>query len=153
MTVPINGPWEDQQLTEFLQTQLFPIRLASVGKDGFPRVLSLWYFYADGKLHCVSHRASVLIKILKNNNSVGFEVSPNDPPYFGARGQGVATLSSEGAGYSLEHLIQRYLGDGRSSLADWLLSRKAEELLITITPTRFHSWDYRERMTGLRAVK
>ena len=50
MTVPINGPWEDQQLTEFLRTQLFPIRLASVGKDGFPRVLSLWYFYADGTL-------------------------------------------------------------------------------------------------------
>ncbi len=153
MTVFINGPWEHEQLTTFLQSQLFPVRLAAVGKDGFPRVLSLWYFYADDKLHCVSHRCSVLVKILKNNTSVGFEVSPNDPPYFGARGQGIVTMSGDGAAESLEHLINRYLGDKKSSLADWLMSRKDEELLITITPTRFHCWDYRQRMTGLKAVR
>ena len=46
----------------------------------------------------------------------------------------------------LEQLLGRYLGGHDSALAKWLLSRSEDEVLITISPRRWFSWDYRERM-------
>ena len=153
LAIPLKGPWNEREVSEFLSSQVFPIRLASVSTDGFPRVLSLWYFFANGNLHCVTHKKSALSKILKNNGSVGFEISPNEPPYYGVRGQGIASLSKEGAPDALSQLIDRYCGGTESSLARWLLSRKEEERLITITPTRFFCWDYRKRMADVNRSK
>ena len=48
-----------------------------------------------------------------------------------------------------EELIQRYLGGAESSVASWLLSRREEEMLISIEPVRLFSWDYRERMSDV----
>ncbi len=97
-------------------------------------------------IYCVSHRDSKLIALLRESDRIGFEVSPNLPPYCGVRGQGTVSLTEEGAEAALEHLLQRYLGGAESSLGKWLLSRSAEEVLISIEPHRLFTWDYRERM-------
>ena len=47
----------------------------------------------------------------------------------------------------LEEVLGRYLGGSESGLARWLLSRRDEEVLISIEPERLFSWDYRERMS------
>jgi nitroimidazol reductase NimA-like FMN-containing flavoprotein (pyridoxamine 5'-phosphate oxidase superfamily) len=151
MDATLKGPWSQAQVDEYLASSVYPLRLACVGKDGFPRVVSVWYHYLDGRLHCVSHRASQLIALLRDNERVGFEVGPNEPPYHGVRGQGMATLSEEGAGETLACLLQRYLGGGESPLGEWLLSRREEEILISISPRRIFSWDYRQRMKGTGA--
>lgn len=147
MSPRLKGPWSQQQVDAFLQDSVFPLRLACVGEDQFPRVVSVWYGYGDGKFRCVSHRSSQLVGLLEQSDRVGFEVSPNTPPYYGVRGQGVASLGSDADGTVLTELLQRYLGDTESSLGNWLLSRAADEVLITIEPVRLFSWDYRERMT------
>ena len=77
-----------------------------------------------------------------------FEVAPNEPPYFGVRGQAMAALEPLGDHKTLQQLLERYLGGGDSDLGQWLLQRSDEELLISLTPVRFFSWDYRERMSG-----
>lgn len=148
MAVTLKGPWDEAQIATFLDTVIYPMRLAAVGKDGFPRVVSVWFCYLRGELLCASHSGSQLVGLLRNNPRVGFEVAPNEPPYHGVRGQGLVEMSPEGAGATLEHLIDRYLGDADSGLASWLLSRKDEELLISLRPERIFSWDYRERMSG-----
>jgi hypothetical protein len=74
-------------------------------------------------------------------------VAPEQPPYYGVRGQGIATLGYDGAGDVLDQVLQRYLGGAESSLGQWLLSRRDEEVLISIEPQRIFSWDYRERMS------
>ena len=58
----------------------------------------------------------------------------------------MATLISEGAGDVLNQVIDRYLGETNSSLAQWLLSRVDDEVIIRVEPQRFFSWDYRNRM-------
>ena len=58
---------------------------------------------------------------------------------------GQVRVDSGGAAM-LERLLQRYLGGIDSTLAQWLLSRSEGELLITLTPRRLFSWDYRQRM-------
>ena len=140
------GPWSEVQITTFLQESVIPLRLGCVGADGYPRVVSVWYLYRDGRILSVSHRGSQLVALLCGDGRVGFEVAPEQPPYRGVRGQGIATLTAGGAAEVLDQVLQRYLGGTASSLAKWLLSRRDEEVLISIEPERLFSWDYRERM-------
>lgn len=146
MQSALKGPWSQGDIEDFLEQCHYPVRLACVGADGYPRVVSVWFHYAGGRMYCVSHRSSGLIRMLRNSGRVGFEVAPNEPPYRGVRGQGDATVSEEGGGDVLVGLLEHYLGGVDSQLASWLLSRSEDELLITITPTRWFSWDYTERM-------
>jgi hypothetical protein len=142
----LSGPWSEQETDEYLRTTGVPVRLACVGSDGFPRVVSLWYRYEAGDLYCVTHQSSKIASLLTADGRVGFEVSPNEPPYCGVRGQGVVTLEPLGQSPMLQQLLDRYLGDADSDLGSWLLSRSAEELLIKIQPSRLFTWDYRQRM-------
>lgn len=148
MSVTSKGPWSESQIEQFLGELVIPLRLACVGADGFPRVVSVWFLYRDGCFLSVSHQDAQLVALLRADGKVGFEVAPEQPPYRGVRGQGLATLTSGGAGEVLDAVLQRYLGGTDSGLAQWLLSRRDEEVLIRIEPARFFSWDYRERMSG-----
>jgi hypothetical protein len=147
MKLDIRGPWSEEEAATFLDDARIPIRLACVGRDGFPRVVSLWYRYEQGSFYCVTHRDAKLTALLRGNDKVGFEVSPNDPPYHGVRGQGIVSLHEDGGAETLSLHLQRYLGGTGSPLAQWLLSRAQEELLVKVTVTRMFSWDYRERMS------
>ena len=67
------------------------------------------------------------------------------------RGQGQASLAPLGDHDVLETLLDRYLGQQESRVGNWLLARKDEEMLITISPERMFSWDYRQRMADVSA--
>lgn len=147
MPESIKGPWSESQVEHFLQERVIPLRLACVGADGFPRVVSVWFLFREGRFFSVSHQGSQLVALLRMDNKVGFEVAPEEPPYCGVRGQGIAGLTHAGAGAVLDEVLERYLGGTESGLARWLLSRRDEEVLISIQPERLFSWDYRERMS------
>ncbi len=149
MDISIAGPWARREIDSYLGSARVPLRLGCVGRDGYPRVVSVWFRYADGVLLCASHRDSQLVGLLRRSPKVGFEVAPNEPPYFGVRGQGVAEISGEGGAETLKQLIDRYLGDSNEKLAQWLNSRGEEEALIRIEVQRVFSWDYRKRMVAV----
>lgn len=146
MPATLKGPWDEARIAAYMRERTFPLRLACVGEDGFPRVVSVWYGYDGERLCCVSHRSSQLVSLLQRCDRVGFELAPNEPPYHGVRGQGIARLDSDADGVVLRQMLDRYLGGTTSKLASWLLSRAEDEVLITIEPLRLFSWDYRERM-------
>jgi len=146
MSLTLKGPWDKARIDAFLRDSIIPLRLACVAEDGFPRVVSVWYGYDGQHLRCVSHRSSQLVGLLERCDRVGFELAPNEPPYHGVRGQGVARLNADADGVVLRQMLERYLGGTTSKLAHWLLSRAEEEVLITIEPLRLFTWDYRERM-------
>lgn len=147
-TPELKGPWNAREVEEFLHSASWPLRLACVGSDGFPRVVSLWHRYDKGCFFCVTHRDSKLTSLLRNNHKVGFEVSPNEPPYRGVRGQGLVSLHEDGGEETLRAHLERYLGGTDSDLARWLLSRAENELLVRVDVTRMFCWDYRQRMGG-----
>ena len=147
MTTELSGPWNAAEIRKFLNANTFPLRLACTAEDGFPRVVSVWFGYDGERFYCVSHESSTLVRLLRRNGRVGFEVAPNEPPYLGVRGQGTATLVPDLDGTTLREMLNRFLGGTDSSLARWLLSRADGEMRIIIEPTRLFSWDYRERMS------
>ena len=72
MAMTIKGPWSAEQAAVFLEAARMPIRLACIGADGFPRVVSLWYRYEGGSFYCVTHRDAKLTALLQGNTKVGF---------------------------------------------------------------------------------
>jgi nitroimidazol reductase NimA-like FMN-containing flavoprotein (pyridoxamine 5'-phosphate oxidase superfamily) len=141
-----SSKWSAEGIESFLEAQRIPVRLASNGPDGYPLICSLWFAWHDGCLWCATHESAVVAKLLKQDPKCAFEVATNDIPYKGVRGKGRAELLRNGADGTLKELIARYLSDGSSTLANWLMSRVEQEYVIRITPDSVTSWDFSERM-------
>lgn len=141
-----SGPWTETQVREFLNEAKIPMRLAANTSSGFPVLLSLWFLSDGEELLAAVHRDSRIVTRLRADSRCAFEIAPNEPPYFGVRGQGIASLEPSGAPELLERLLHRYLGGTESKLGRFLLGRAEEELVVRLTPSWVGSWDYRERM-------
>ena len=97
-------------------------------------------------LRCATSRDADVVRYLESNDGVAFEVSTNEPPYRGVRGNGTATLVPDRGKALLRSLLDRYLGGTDSALARRLLDPEREEVEIRVDPGRVHSWDYAGRM-------
>ena len=135
-----------QQIDEFLQATVIPIRLACSDKKDVPLICSLWYLYADDALWCATQQSASVVALLERAPHCAFEIAPESMPYRGVRGQGRATvLPGEGAAI-LQQLIDRYLSTRDTQFAAWLISRAANEVAIKIQPEWLTSWDFGSRM-------
>ena len=105
------------------------MRLAANTDSGFPVILSLWFLAKEGELFAVVHRDARIVKRLRANSRCAFEVSVNEVPYRGVRGQAVASIESQGAGALLQRsadLAHRGQFSGASDgtvTADYLLDQ------------------------------
>jgi nitroimidazol reductase NimA-like FMN-containing flavoprotein (pyridoxamine 5'-phosphate oxidase superfamily) len=141
-----SGVWTEDEVTAFLQETTIPIRIATRRSDGSLWPVTVWYRYRDGAFECATQATADLVGILRNDPTVGVDVSTNNVPYSGVRGTGTATISEGDGEDVLRDLVQRYLGGTDSSLAEWLLSDDREEVVIRIDPDEIYSWDYSDRM-------
>ncbi|MBV0925281.1 pyridoxamine 5'-phosphate oxidase family protein [Halomicroarcula limicola] len=145
----ITGAWSEIRLEDFLEESRVPIRLATHRGDGSLWMVALWYRYRNGSLECATWSNAHIVRYLESDPEVAFDISTNQPPYRGVRGNGTATLSTDRAKATLEALIERYLGDTESALAEWLLHDAREEMRIRVQPNEMYSWDYTDRMRDL----
>jgi nitroimidazol reductase NimA-like FMN-containing flavoprotein (pyridoxamine 5'-phosphate oxidase superfamily) len=140
------GAWAEPTVESFLEETTVPVRLACHRPDGKLWLVALWFRYRDGAFECATGAGADLVRYLRHDPAVAFDVSVNRPPYRGVRGSGTATLTADADKGVLRALVERYLGDTESDLAAWLLSEERSEVRIRIEPDRFHSWDYSDRM-------
>ena len=143
-----NGPMPLAELEAYLRDTVLPLRLAASSPSGWPMVVSLWYLYENKSLFCVTKRSSRIAESLIGSERCGFEIARETAPYFGIRGQGVASVTNANALLTLERLAERYLSRDRELFQQWLLRRAKDEIVIRIRPVAFHSWDYRKRMAA-----
>lgn len=141
-----NAVWTAEQTVEFLTKAKIPMRLACNSPHGYPLICSIWYIFDGEVFWCASQKNSKIIRCLEENSKCGFEISVDQPPYKGVRGQGDVRILTEGVEETLNQLLLRYLDDNENSLASWLMSRVADECLIKLTPRWVNNWDYTERM-------
>jgi nitroimidazol reductase NimA-like FMN-containing flavoprotein (pyridoxamine 5'-phosphate oxidase superfamily) len=141
-----SGPWDELAVTGWLTETVVPIRLATSGKRG-PLVQSLWFAFTEGALWCATQKDSAVAKRALKHPVVGWEVSPDQPPYKGVRGRGTLEVIKDPlqAGEVLRGLIARY-GQSGTDLEKWLLSRVDTEVAFRITDLEVVSWDYSPRM-------
>ena len=148
--VPVKGPWSREQLAQFLDEALMPLRIGCRRPDGGLWMLSLWYHFEDGEFQCATGKQSDIARFLRNDDAVSFELSTNRPPYMGVRGNGTARLEPDEDKALLRNLLDRYLGGTESELAEILLADDREELVIRIEPDRLFTWDFTNRMRSAR---
>ncbi|WP_255151321.1 pyridoxamine 5'-phosphate oxidase family protein [Halorarius halobius] len=144
----VTGAWSREEAEAFLTSDAgtVPIRLACHTPDGELWMLSLWYQYRDGDLLCATGADADVVRYLRADPSVAFEVSVEEPPYVGVRGNGTASVEPDPEKTLLRDLLDRYLGGTDSSLAERLLADDREEVVLRIDAARFHSWDFTDRM-------
>jgi nitroimidazol reductase NimA-like FMN-containing flavoprotein (pyridoxamine 5'-phosphate oxidase superfamily) len=144
--VSVTGTWSRADVAAFLDDQTVPLRLGCRRPSGDLWMLSLWYRYREGSFECATAADADVVSYLAHDDAVSFEVSTNDPPYRGVRGNGTATVAPDEEKTVLRALVERYLGGTDGDLAQRLLAPSREEVRIRIDPDRLHSWDYSNRM-------
>lgn len=147
VTVKISkqSSWNASEIEKYLLASKDPMRFSVMNKDGFPLICSIWHWYEAGYLYAVSHKNSLLIKTLEENNKCAFDISVNAPPYLGVRGKGIAEIQKD-AGIYLPKLIDKFLGAKYQSLQHFLTGRLGDERLIKIEIQSISSWDFSDRM-------
>lgn len=147
MNLNPNSAWTEAKVEQYLQQATIPMRISCNDSDGYPVVCSLWFMYENDMLWSASHKNSYLIKVLQNNQRIGFEVGSNDYPYHGVRGKADVSLLDGDPNNVLGQVIDKYLQGSNENLANWLLSRKEDEYAIQISPVSINSWDFSQRMS------
>ncbi len=145
-----SGPWTREQVETHLSLCRVPLRLGCLDGTGRPRVVSLWFEWNDSALYCATQKDSAVARWLGASPAVGFEVSADSPPYRGVRGSGIAEIDLLRGSAQLRRLLDRYAVPEDAKLRADLLRRTSSEVAIRIDPIRIDSWDYTERMTGVR---
>jgi nitroimidazol reductase NimA-like FMN-containing flavoprotein (pyridoxamine 5'-phosphate oxidase superfamily) len=143
------GAWSEAEAESYLAESRVPIRLACRTPAGGLWMLSLWYRYEDGALHCATGADADIVRYLDAAPDVAFEISDNRPPYKGVRGAGTATIEPDEEKALLERLLIRYLDGTDNELATWLLDAGREEVRIRIEPSKLYTWDFTERMADV----
>lgn len=143
----ISGPWDLERIHEHLDDAAIPIRLSCNRRSGFPLVASHWFVRKDESIWCAVQGASAVARALTRDPRCGFEVSGDQPPYFGVRGSAQVTVHGDLGGDTLRELLARYHGNLRSRFAQWLMGRADTEVALELRPVAYYSWDYRSRMS------
>jgi len=142
----VDGAWSTERAEQFLRERAIPVRLACHTPGGGLWMLSLWYRYRDGHLECATGANAAVVRYLREDPAVAFEISTNEPPYRGVRGAGSVTITPDEDKDTLRSLVERYLGDTNSGLAERLLSPEREEVRLSLDIERAYTWDFSDRM-------
>jgi nitroimidazol reductase NimA-like FMN-containing flavoprotein (pyridoxamine 5'-phosphate oxidase superfamily) len=140
------GAWDATETEAFLGSATVPIRLSCHANRESLWMLSLWFLYRDDAFWCATSADADIVDYLADDDHVAFEISTNEPPYKGVRGNGTASVEPDEEKALLRELLARYLGGTDSDLADRLLSPDREEVTISIDPDRLYTWDFSDRM-------
>lgn len=110
-------------------------------------MVSFRFAYA-GAFHCATATGADVVGWLREDDRVALEVSTDDPPDRGVRGNGVAKMSPDEDRALLRTLTERYLGGTDDEPGDRSLAGGREEVHLTVRPERLYSWDLAGRMPG-----
>ena len=144
--VQYTGTWDRERGADFLADTTIPVRLACRTPSGRLWQVALWFRHREDSFECATGADADVVRFLRQQPGVAFDVSTNEPPYRGVRGYGTATVAPDHDKELLTELLQRYLGGTDSTIGQRLLADDREEVRVLVEPERVHSWDYTERM-------
>ena len=120
------------------------LRLTTVGPDGTPHTVPVWYIYSGKKVYVGTNSRTVKARNVLKNRRVAFcvDVGVNSPDIYGVMGRGRGRLirGRGEVGRIATRILLRYFksmddGSARELLED-------TDLIIEITPERISRWSY-----------
>jgi len=119
----LTGAWSPAETVAFPEDATVPVRVACRTPSGHLRMPSPWYRHegtdpneadpdgdapAVGTINCATGTDADVIRYLRADSEVAFEISTNRPPYRGVGGRGTAALEPDEDEALLRTLPERY---------------------------------------------
>lgn len=122
-------------------------RMATVGKDGMPHVIPMWYVILGGEIYIETTETTKKVKNVKSTKKTALVVDAGDSlyDYRGVMMQGTTEIVNDKAIFERlrEAYAQRYFGSTEHP-GYKLLTGIPNRLLLKFIPEKFVSWDYRK---------
>lgn len=126
----------------FLREQKI-LHLATIGSDGSPHLVPVWYRYAATKFYIGTNTKTAKAKNVQKNNTVSFCVDAGIwHPIHGIMGTGRARLITEESTVRkiAGQILLRYFKSLDGKAARQLLDET--DCIIEVTPKKMTSWQY-----------
>jgi PPOX class probable F420-dependent enzyme len=133
-------PLSEDQRESFLK-EARVAALGTVGVDGTPHVVPVWYEYAGGRFYIISGSSAAKARHIRRDGRASLCIDDRTAPYKAVVVSGKAAVSEEGVREMAYRIAQRYMGpeEGAKEAETWLA---ASCVIIEVTPERLTSWDY-----------
>ena len=119
-------------------------RIAYIGLDGRPRVVPIWFHYADGEIRMITGPKAEKAKALAANPAVALTIDSSTPPYKVLLVQGDAVLDHvEGMAPEYPDIVRRYLGAATEAYLGQL--RVKRQVRIRVSPASTRIFDFVRR--------
>ncbi len=145
----------DEEAALFLQ-QSRTATVATIGPDGFPHLVAMWYGLVDGKVCFETKAKSQKVVNLRRNPTVSCSVEAGES-YDQLRGvaiEGTAAIiedtSSDEYWAVAISVFERYQGAYTPELRPLVEQMMNKRVVIRVDPVRVRSWDHRK--LGLAAL-
>ena len=143
----------DEEAALFLQ-QSRTATVATIGPDGFPHLVAMWYGLLDGKVCFETKAKSQKVVNLRRNPKVSCSVEAGES-YDQLRGvaiEGTATIiedtSSDEYWAVAISVFERYQGAYTPELRPLVEQMMNKRVVIRVDPVRVRSWDHRKLGLG-----
>lgn len=126
----------------FLYTQTI-LRLATLGSNGDPHVVPVWYRYRDKKIYIGTNSRTRKVKNITNENRVSFCLDKGiRSPIYGVMGVGTAKIirNQDIVKRIAQEILIRYFTSLEENSAKELLDDT--NCIIEISPHKITSWNF-----------
>jgi len=139
----------DAEVQAFLSEQRV-LTCATIGRDGWPHLMPLWYLVRNGEMWCWTYAKSQKVRNLERDGRATLQLEAGRDVYGQLRG---AMLECDVAierdparvGEFGMRLMARYTGAELSPEARaGVLQQAPKRVVLRFTPTRIVSWDHRK---------
>jgi PPOX class probable F420-dependent enzyme len=139
----------DQEVSAFLERSR-TATMATIGPNGFPHLVAMWYGLIDGKVYFETKTKSQKAANLRRDPRVAVMVEAGDT-YDQLRGvsiEGTAHLiddtSSEEYWAAAVSVFERYNGPYTDEMKPFVDGMMNKRIVVRVDPVRARSWDHRK---------
>ncbi len=145
----------DEEVASFLQ-QSRTVTMATLGPDGFPHLVAMWYGLVDGKIYFETKAKSQKVVNLRRDPKVSCSVEAGES-YDQLRGvaiEGTATVIDDTASdeywAAAVSVWERYMAEYTEEVRPYVEGMMRKRVVVRVDPVRVRSWDHRK--LGMAAV-
>lgn len=122
------------------------MRLAYVTASGQPKVVPIWWQYADGRFTVITGPKAEKVRHLAANPKVAFTLDTDRPPYRVLLVDGEAAVEQvDGMAPEYPAIVRRFMGPAAEGYLARMEGRVKRQVRITIAPRRWRILDFVER--------
>ena len=118
--------------------------LATIGRDGFPHAVPIWFLWRDGRAIILSEPTSVKVRNLRENNRVLLHLEAGDDGEQVLVMRGTAEISPEPALAWLDRIGEEYFAKHdewmRRLGQDMQIMAERYSVVIEVTPLNLIAW-------------